>query len=131
MKKIKFLVMFLLSAALVMPVLVSAAEFTGTIVGHKCAHIQTLCPLENREEHLANEPDFVLVKEDGSYHTLHNLPRDTKVRHIGQTVMINGVYDENTKGIYVNEFSNEEGKKIWSWEQQTKEGRPYFGLGVK
>lgn len=131
MNTIKTLIMLLLGAALIIPAFVNAEEFKGKIVGHKCAHLQTLCPLENLEEHLANEPDFVLVKKDGSYHSLHNLPRDTKVRHIGQTVLITGIYDENTKGIYVNEFSNEEGSKIWSWEQQTKEGRPYFGLGLK
>ena len=73
----------------------------------------------------------MLVKADGSVHTLHNLPRDTKVRHVGQTVLITGVYDENTKSIYVNKFDNEEGDKIWSWEQQTKEGRPFYGLGLK
>lgn len=133
MRMIKTLVVMLAGIALIVPALVfsAAEEHKGTIVGHKCAHLQTLCPLENLEEHVVNEPDFVLVKADGSVHTLHNLPRDTKVRHVGQTVLITGVYDENTKSIYVNKFDNEEGDKIWSWEQQTKEGRPFYGLGLK
>jgi len=76
------------------------------------------------------EPNFVIVGEDGSYHHLHNLPRDTKVRHIGKMVTINGAFDKESNGIYVTHMKTGE-TKIWSWEDQTKEGRPYFGLGLK
>ena len=120
MRTIKTLTMILLGSVLVMPMLVSAEDFKGRINGQKCAHFKTFCPLENLEEHLAHEPDFVLIMEDGTTHSLQNLPRDTKVRYVGKTVVVTGIKNENTEGIYVNEFRNEEGKKVWSWERQTK-----------
>ena len=130
MKIINSLLIIILSAALVTPVSVSAVELIGKIVGSSCAHQGHFCPLENLEEHIAMEPDFVIVGEDGSYHHLHNLPRDTKVRNVGQTVTVVGSPDKSGSGIYVTHLKT--GKKnIWSWEQQTKEGRPYFGLGLK
>jgi len=120
MKILKTVMMIMLGTVLVMPMLVSAEEFKGRINGMKCTHFKTFCPLTNLEEHLASEPDFILMMEDGSSHILHNLPRDTKVRYVGKTVVVTGIKSENTDSIYVNEFSNEEGKKVWSWEQQTK-----------
>ncbi|QMU61064.1 MAG: hypothetical protein GKR92_04845 [Gammaproteobacteria bacterium] len=121
MNTIKTLTMLLVGVALMMPAFVSAEEFKGKIVGHRCAQLSKMCPLVGLEEHIVMEQDFVMVKEDGSIHTLHNLNRDTKVRYVGKNVVIQGDYDENTKAVYVNEFSNEEGKQIWSWKQQSKE----------
>ena len=130
MKSIKSLVIIMLSTVLVIPVLVSAAEFKGKIVGHSCAAQGHFCPLEGIEEHVVMEPDFVIMGEDGSYHHLHNLPRDTKVRHVGKSVIINGALDKESNGIYVTHLKSGE-TKIWSWQDQVKEGRPYFGLGLK
>ena len=131
MKKIKFLVMFLLSAALVMPVLVSAAEFTGQVVGHSCANDAKLCPLEGLEAHLAMEPDFVLVDEsDGTYVYLHNLPRDSKVRHALKNVTVIGELDEHSNAISVSELIVDD-KSVWSWEEQKKAGIPFYGLNYK
>jgi hypothetical protein len=129
MNTIKTLTMLLIGVALIMPAFVSAEEFKGRIVGHHCAQQSKMCPLVGLEEHIVMEQDFVIVKEDGSYHTLHNLPRDTKVRYVGKMVVIGGTLDKDTRGIYVNEFRNEEGGETWSWHQQTKDD-PYLGLGV-
>ncbi len=120
MKTIKTLMMILLGTALVMPVLVSAAEFTGQVVGHSCTSHAKLCPLEGHEEHLAMGPDFVLVDEsDGTYVYLHNLPRDLKVRHALKKVTVIGEMNETSNGIAVTEMVVD-GKTVWSWEQQTK-----------
>jgi len=131
MKKIKSLVMFLLSAALVMPVLVSAAEFKGQVVGHSCAHHAELCPLKGLEAHLAMEPDFVLVDEtDGTYVYLHNLPRDSKVRHALKHVTVIGELDEHSNAISVSELIVDD-KSVWSWKEQKKAGIPFYGLTYK
>ncbi len=123
--------MVLLSAALVIPVLVSAAKFTGQVVGHSCAQHAKLCPLTGLEDHLAMEPYFVLVDEsDGTYVYLHNLPKSAKVRHVLKKVTVVGEFDEKSNAVAVTEMIVD-GKTVWSWEQQTKEGRPYFGLGLK
>ena len=129
MNTIKTLTMLLIGVALIMPAFVSAEEIKGKIVGHHCAQQSKMCPLAGLEEHIVMEQDFVLVKEDGTFHSLHNLPRDTKVRYVGKNVIVQGDYDERTKAIYVNEFSNEDGDKKWSWHQQTKDD-PFLGLGV-
>ena len=130
MKSIKALVL-LLGAVLVMPVLVSAAEFTGTVVGHSCANEKGLCPLEGLEEHLVMEQDFVLVDEsDGTYVYLHNLPRDSKVRHALKEVTIIGELDEKSRSISVEELIVD-GRKTWTWERQLELGAkvgPFFGL---
>lgn len=131
MRNIKPLVTILLGAVFVMPLLVNAAEFTGQVVGHSCAHHAKLCPLEGLEEHLAMEPDFVLVDEtDGTYVYLHNLPRDSKVRHALKKVTIIGEMDEKSSGIAVTDMIID-GKTVWSLEEQIKAGRPYYGLGHK
>jgi len=131
MKTIKLLMTMLLGAVLIMPVLVSAAEFKGQVVGHSCANVKHICPLEGLEEHLALEPDFVLVDEsDGTYVYLHNLPRDSKVRHALKKVTVIGEMDEKSNAVAVKELIVD-GRKVWTWERQLKEGAkagPFFGL---
>ena len=131
MKTIKGSILLLLSTVLVLPVLVSAAEFTGMVVGHSCAHHGKLCPLDGLEEHLAMEPDFVLVDEtDGTYVYLHNLPRDSKVRHALKKVTVIGELDEKSNAVAVEELIVDD-RKTWTWERQLKEGAkagPFYGL---
>jgi len=131
MKAIKALVILLLGVVLSVPLLVNAAEFTGQVVGHSCAHIAKLCPLEGLEAHLAMEPDFVLYDEtDGTYVYLHNLPRDSKVRHALKHVTVIGELDEHSNAISVSELIVDD-KSVWSWEEQKKAGIPFYGLNYK
>jgi len=131
MKTNKPLMMILLGAAFVMPALVNAAEFKGQVVGHSCAHQAKLCPIEGLEAHLAMEPDFVLVDEaDGTYVYLHNLPRDSKVRHALKSVTIIGDLDENHNAVSVDELIVDD-KVVWSWDDQAAEGRPFYGMSYK
>jgi len=130
MKSIKVLVLILLGAVLAIPLLVSAAEFKGQVVGHSCANEKGLCPLEGLEAHLAMEPDFVLMDTDGTYVYLHNLPKSTKVRHALKYVTVIGEYDEHSKAISVEELIVDE-KSVWSWQQQKKAGIPFYGLTYK
>ena len=131
MKAIKALVILLLGVVFSVPLLVNAAEFTGQVVGHSCAHHAKLCPLEGLEAHLAMEPDFVLYDEsDGTYVYLHNLPRDSKVRHALKNVTVIGELDEHSNAISVSELIVDD-KSVWSWEEQKKAGIPFYGLNYK
>jgi len=101
------------------------------VVGHSCANDAKLCPLEGLEAHLAMEPDFVLVDEtDGTYVYLHNLPRDSKVRHALKNVTVIGELDEHSNAISVSELIVDD-KSVWSWEEQKKAGIPFYGLNYK
>jgi len=131
MRRFKPIVTILLGAVFAMPLLVNAAEFTGQVVGHSCANDAKLCPLEGLEAHLAMEPDFVLVDEtDGTYVYLHNLPRDSKVRHALKNVTVIGELDEHSNAISVSELIVDD-KSVWSWEEQKKAGIPFYGLNYK
>jgi len=131
MRRFKPIVTILLGAVFAMPLLVNAAEFKGQVVGHSCANDAELCPLKGLEAHLAMEPDFVLVDEtDGTYVYLHNLPRDSKVRHALKNVTVIGELDEHSNAISVSELIVDD-KTVWSWEEQKKAGIPFYGLTYK
>ena len=62
---------------------VSAAEkvqLEGTIQGAKCTHFKVKC--YNDDNHIALEPDFVLVVPSGEYYFMPNLPRDVKISNM-------------------------------------------------
>ena len=71
--------------------LVSAGEkveLEGIIQGAKCTHYQVDC--FNDDNHIALEPDFVLVIPSGEYYFMPNLNRSVKARHAYKNVRVHG-----------------------------------------
>ena len=89
------------------------ASVTGQINGYGCAHEGHSCPTESSDPHLALEPDFVLLKADGDYLFMSNVPRDVKVRHALEQVTVNGDVNEKLNNIDVDEFKVGD-KLVWS-----------------
>ena len=70
---------------------VSAGEkvqLEGEIRGAKCTHYQVEC--YNDDNHIALEPDFVLVIPSGEYYFMPNLNRGVKARHAYKKVRVHG-----------------------------------------
>ncbi len=85
-----WLAIFFLTMAL-SATLVSAGEkveLEGVIQGAKCTHYQVEC--FNDDNHIALEPDFVLVIPSGEYYFLPNLNRSVKARHAYKNVRVHG-----------------------------------------
>ena len=104
---------------LTVPLLTQAAEITGRIVGHECAHAGKVCPVDRLDPHLLLERDFVLVEPGGDYYFLSNIPRDIKIRHALETVTVVGEVDGKYKNIQVTEFNyDKNGKTKTAWSRQ-------------
>ena len=85
-----WLAIFFLTMAL-SATLVSAGEkveLEGIIQGAKCTHYQVEC--FNDDNHIALEPDFVLVIPSGEYYFMPNLNRSVKARHAYKNVRVHG-----------------------------------------
>ena len=63
-------------------------ELEGIIQGAKCTHYQVEC--FNDDNHIALEPDFVLVMPSGEYYFMPNLNRSVKARHAYKNVRVHG-----------------------------------------
>ena len=74
---------------------------TGKVIGYDCAHRGETCPISRLDPHLALEPDFVLLKADGDYFFMTNLPRSTKIRHVLKDVIVSGDIDDRYRNIIV------------------------------
>ena len=99
----------------------SAAEVSGRLVGHDCAHQGKVCPVDKLDPHLVLERDFVLVKTDGDYYFLPNLPRTVKVRHVLETVTVKGKLDDKYNSIMVDKIHvSQNGKKREVWSQKSQ-----------
>ena len=116
-------IIFCLFIALFLTVLpanqVSAAEkvqLEGTIRGAKCTHYKVKC--YNDDNHIALEPDFVLVMPNGEYYFMPNLPRDVKTRHAYEKVRIHGELQKQElwvdKMVDLDE-SGSKAKTTWDW----------------
>ena len=113
-----WLTIFFLSMAL-SATQVSAAEkvqLEGTIRGAKCTHYKVKC--YNDDNHIALEPDFVLVMPNGEYYFMPNLPRDVKTRHAYEKVRIHGELQKQElwvdKMVDLDE-SGSKAKTTWDW----------------
>jgi hypothetical protein len=83
------------------------------------------------EAHLAFEPDFVLYIKNHEHYMLPNLPREVKVRHVGETVKVIGELNPEKTAITVHKLEVKSGnafKLIWSkeieremWEKRQKD----------
>lgn len=117
MKGSRFTMLLMASVLAAAPFLANAAELTGRIVGHSCAHKGELCPVDKLDPHITLEPDFVLVKPDGEYYFLTNLPRDTKVRYVLETATVKGSVNPKHNAVAVSEL-NVNNKTVWSKSAQ-------------
>ncbi len=114
------------------PLLLNAAQFSGRIIGHDCAHKGEVCPIDKLDPHITLERDFVLVKSDGEYYFLPNLPRNTKVRYVLETVTVTGEVDSKYNFIQVSELSIKKGgkdRKVWSQKSQREAFRAFGSPG--
>jgi hypothetical protein len=86
--------------------------------------IQGLNPSDRMDVHLATEPDFVLIESGSIYHLLPNLPRDVKVRYVGESVIVTGDLHPKDNSILVDKFEAQRGMFrgiVWTKEMQQQE----------
>lgn len=99
----------------------------GELQGINCAKKGLKCPEDRMDVHVTTEPDFVLVPNvEGSrtYYILPNLPRDVKVRHVGESVIVSGDLHSKEDSIAVDKFEVRRGMfhgLVWSKEMQQQE----------
>ena len=99
----------------------------GEIQGLNCAMKGLRCPADRMDVHLATEPDFVLVQDAqgrSAYHRLINLPRDVKVRYVGEVVIVTGDVHPKDLSIAVDRFEVQRGMfhgLVWTKELQQQE----------
>jgi hypothetical protein len=114
-----WLAIFFLTMAL-SATLVSAGEkveLEGVIQGAKCTHYQVEC--FNDDNHIALEPDFVLVIPSGEYYFLPNLNRSVKARHAYKNVRVHG--ELRRQELWVDRMVDIDKKKggraktTWDW----------------
>jgi hypothetical protein len=100
--------------------LVSAGEkveLEGILQGAKCTHYQVEC--FNDDNHIALEPDFVLVIPSGEYYFMPNLTRGVKARHAYKNVRVHG--ELRTQELWVDRMVDIDKKKgsrsktTWDW----------------
>jgi hypothetical protein len=100
--------------------LVSAGEkveLEGIIKGAKCTHYQVEC--FNDDNHIALEPDFVLVIPSGEYYFMPNLNRSVKARHAYKNVRVWG--ELRIQELWVDRLVDIDKKKggraktTWDW----------------
>jgi len=110
--------------ALSIPFLADGAPriIMGEIQGLNCALKGHKCPQDMMDFHVTTEPDFVLVlsvEGRSTVHSLPNLPRDVKVRHVGESVIVTGEVNPRDNSIEVDKFETQQGmfhRVSWSKE---------------
>lgn len=132
-KNRKFLLTRFLSAALLMPVAVDAAQ---TVEGHiealECIMYGKPCPVDNLDPHMAPVTDFVLFLGKGSEHyLLPNIPRSVKAQYIGKAIKVTGEVNKTYRTIKANKLEVKRSgsyKTVWpreskrdDWEKWQKE----------
>ncbi len=101
---------------------VSAGEkvqLEGRIQGAKCTHYQVEC--YNDDNHIALEPDFVIVMPSGEYYFMPNLNRSVKARHAYKNVRIHGTLTRQE--LWVDKMVDldargSRSKTTWDWSAQ-------------
>ena len=117
-----WLAIFFLTMAL-SATLVSAGEkveLEGIIQGAKCTHYQVEC--FNDDNHIALEPDFVLVIPSGEYYFMPNLNRSVKARHAYKNVRVHGELRRQElwvdKMVDIDKKKGGRAKTTWDWSAQ-------------
>ena len=94
-------------------------KLEGEIRGAKCTHYQVEC--YNDDNHIALEPDFVLVLPDGEYYFMPNVYRSVKARHAYKNVRVHG--ERRRQEIWVHKLvdldpnpkKRARSKSTWDW----------------
>jgi len=117
--KVIWLAIFFFTMAL-FAIMVSAGEkveLEGIIQGAKCTHYEVEC--FNDDNHIALEPDFVLVIPSGEYYFMPNLNRSVKARHAYKNVRVHG--ELRIQELWVDRLVDIDEKKggraktTWDW----------------
>ena len=92
-------------------------QLEGEIRGAKCTHYQVECYTD--DNHIALEPDFVLVMPTGEYYFMPNLNRSVKARHAYKNVRIHGELRRQElwvdKLVDVDPKKGSRSKTTWDW----------------
>ena len=95
-------------------------KLEGEIRGAKCTHFQVEC--YNDDNHIAMEPDFVLVMPNGEYYFMPNLSRSVKARHAYKNVRIHGELRNQElwvdRLVDVDKTKGGRSKSTWDWSNQ-------------
>jgi hypothetical protein len=95
-------------------------QLEGVIQGAKCTHYQVEC--YNDDNHIALEPDFVLVMPDGIYYFMPNLNRSVKARHAYKNVRVHGELTRQElwvdKLVDLDKKKGNRAKTTWDWSAQ-------------
>ena len=95
-------------------------KLEGEIRGAKCTHFQVEC--FNDDNHIALEPDFVLVMPNGEYYFMPNLSRSVKARHAYKNVRIHGELRNQElwvdRLVDVDKTKGGRSKSTWDWSYQ-------------
>ena len=95
-------------------------ELEGIIQGAKCTHYQVEC--FNDDNHIALEPDFVLVMPSGEYYFMPNLNRSVKARHAYKNVRVHGELRRQElwvdKMVDIDKKKGGRAKTTWDWSAQ-------------
>ena len=122
--KIRTTLILVLALALMMPVAALAGKtIEGQIVGLSYAVHGHKYSRAMMEAHAQFEPDFVLLLESGRHYMLPDLPRDVKVRNLGQTVRVTGEVNPKGIAIRVDKLEVKKDRKyelVWTKEMQKK-----------
>ena len=124
-----FMVRLLPAFLLLLPLVAASATLTGRLNGHDCAERGTSCPIDRLDPHVTLESDFVLQQSNGEYFFLVNVPRDVKVRHVLETIEVNGDLDRKYNAVTVDEFKVE-GRIVWSRKLQEQETQRHYYPGA-
>ena len=95
---------------------VAAESYAGQIVGVDCARDGQLCPTDKFEQHISDEPQFVLLDADKRFYLLGNISRDTLVRYVSNRVIIAGTLNETGNRINVTELKVLRGDALSHYE---------------
>ena len=117
--KVIWLAIFFFTMAL-FAIMVSAGEkveLEGIIQGAKCTHYEVEC--FNDDNHIALEPDFVLVIPSGEYYFMPNLNRSVKARHAYKNVRVHGELTRQElwvdKLVDIDKKKGGRAKTTWDW----------------
>ncbi len=110
---------FIFFLAVAQVVAAEKVKLEGEIRGAKCTHYQVEC--YNDDNHIALEPDFVLVMPDGEYYFMPNIGRAVKARHAYKKVRVHG--ELRNQELWVDRLVDVEpkgrrSKSTWDWSDQ-------------
>ena len=119
----RVLLTLFLSAALLMPVAVNAAQ---TVEGHMealdCIIYGKPCPVDYLDPHIALVSDFVLfLGKSDEHYLLSNIPRKAKEKYIGSAIRVTGEVNTKYKAIKAKKLEVKGSgayKIVWSSKSQ-------------